>query len=502
MGRSGRAMRAGAVCAGAPWGAVAVLVLAWAMDAAPASEDGPSSLPPCLGIAAQAAMYLAVAALPLAARRRVRSFAFLAWACALGLAGAALRLAGLVLVEAPPALAAASELLVVACQAGCMLWAMDRVSICSMGQTMTSVLVWQAALSVVLLLQFNMGDVMSNDVYLAVGSAGAMACGLLQARADRRASAGRGGLDGGARAEHAGPAEGASSAGQADGPADGARIPYRLMAVVSLVVLTIYALRASLPPETLPLSHLGSLVMPAAIAAVFALRAGAGRLRLLYNASLAMLVAAAALVALGADALGAGASLAAFSLAAASADASYASFSVFYFTVLCSLSRRYGIDSVRLFALAFGLECAAGLAGELGARWAAAAGWGLAAAVSVAAGLAVVAFVCLSTDDDYRTSWGTRRAVTGGESIANYYYSLPDICTAVARRYGLSRREEEVLMLLVQRKTAPDIARELCISEATVKSHSRSIYRKVDVHSRDELLELAGYPGEARGRAA
>ena len=66
---------------------------------------------------------------------------------------------------------------------------------------------------------------------------------------------------------------------------------------------------------------------------------------------------------------------------------------------------------------------------------------------------------------------------------------------------GLFKREEEVLALLVQRKSAPDIAVEVCISVATVKSHSRSIYRKLGIHRREELLEMVGYPVEKAGAA-
>ena len=50
--------------------------------------------------------------------------------------------------------------------------------------------------------------------------------------------------------------------------------------------------------------------------------------------------------------------------------------------------------------------------------------------------------------------------------------------------------EETVLQLLAQKKTASDIATELFISIPTVKTHTQSIYRKFDIHSRAELLAL------------
>lgn len=52
------------------------------------------------------------------------------------------------------------------------------------------------------------------------------------------------------------------------------------------------------------------------------------------------------------------------------------------------------------------------------------------------------------------------------------------------REYGLSDRELEVLEHLVQAETMPEIARALGISAHTAGNHVRSIYRKLQVHSR------------------
>ena len=60
----------------------------------------------------------------------------------------------------------------------------------------------------------------------------------------------------------------------------------------------------------------------------------------------------------------------------------------------------------------------------------------------------------------------------------------------IALNYRLSLREEEILTLLAQRKRNTAIASELFISEQTVKTHIRNLYKKLDVHSRDELFDL------------
>lgn len=39
-------------------------------------------------------------------------------------------------------------------------------------------------------------------------------------------------------------------------------------------------------------------------------------------------------------------------------------------------------------------------------------------------------------------------------------------------------------------RDAPSISEELCISANTVKTHIKRIYRKVDIHSRQELADM------------
>jgi DNA-binding NarL/FixJ family response regulator len=59
---------------------------------------------------------------------------------------------------------------------------------------------------------------------------------------------------------------------------------------------------------------------------------------------------------------------------------------------------------------------------------------------------------------------------------------------------GISGRRAEVLTHLAQGKPSKVIARELGISEATVKSHIQAIYDALEVHSRTQALyRLAGH---------
>jgi len=68
---------------------------------------------------------------------------------------------------------------------------------------------------------------------------------------------------------------------------------------------------------------------------------------------------------------------------------------------------------------------------------------------------------------------------------------LGDALTRKATGFGLTSRELEILSLLPKGKISSRIAAELFISEATVKTHLSSIYRKLSVANRSEAVALS-----------
>lgn len=63
-------------------------------------------------------------------------------------------------------------------------------------------------------------------------------------------------------------------------------------------------------------------------------------------------------------------------------------------------------------------------------------------------------------------------------------------CAFLAEDAGLTKRECDILLVLAKGRDVPSIAKQLFISENTVRSHSKSIYRKLKIHSKQELLDL------------
>ena len=73
--------------------------------------------------------------------------------------------------------------------------------------------------------------------------------------------------------------------------------------------------------------------------------------------------------------------------------------------------------------------------------------------------------------------------------------SIESRCAHAARTFDLTRREEEVLALLLKGCTRSGIARELFVSGDTVKTHIRNLYRKTGVTGKDELVQAIGGSG-------
>lgn len=70
---------------------------------------------------------------------------------------------------------------------------------------------------------------------------------------------------------------------------------------------------------------------------------------------------------------------------------------------------------------------------------------------------------------------------------------LPDRAT-LRERFGLTRRQAEVALLLAQRKTDPEIAELLCISPYTARGHAEAVMGKLGIHSRRDIALMIAEP--------
>lgn len=96
-----------------------------------------------------------------------------------------------------------------------------------------------------------------------------------------------------------------------------------------------------------------------------------------------------------------------------------------------------------------------------------------------------------ASGDTLAASGGSAGTVSGGEKPWGRRAGRFRLqCEAVADRYLLSRRETEVMYLLAKGHNAAYIQDSLYISRSTAKTHINHVYRKLDIHSQQELINM------------
>ena len=82
-------------------------------------------------------------------------------------------------------------------------------------------------------------------------------------------------------------------------------------------------------------------------------------------------------------------------------------------------------------------------------------------------------------------------AASVGQMVADAEHQLDSPGTARAGKEGLTERELEVFRLLATDLTQREIGSQLYLSFNTVKSHTRSIFRKLRVSGREQAVARA-----------
>ena len=97
-------------------------------------------------------------------------------------------------------------------------------------------------------------------------------------------------------------------------------------------------------------------------------------------------------------------------------------------------------------------------------------------------------------DDNYVSRIDTiiRDLVAGKVYLSPQAYEALVLATrSQGKQQVLTEREIEILRLAKRGLPNPQIAKSLHISPGTVRNHLSSVYRKLDVHSRHEALQIA-----------
>lgn len=82
------------------------------------------------------------------------------------------------------------------------------------------------------------------------------------------------------------------------------------------------------------------------------------------------------------------------------------------------------------------------------------------------------------------------RAAAEHSQPTDSHHLYDEVLAALSTRYGLSKREQEVLPYLARGRDIVYIGEELVVSKNTVISHTKHLYRKMGVRSKQELISL------------
>lgn len=94
-----------------------------------------------------------------------------------------------------------------------------------------------------------------------------------------------------------------------------------------------------------------------------------------------------------------------------------------------------------------------------------------------------------TSNETQPVSVSASRAVSP-EQLLSQATLLQTAFETVSHQYALTERERDVMELIYEGYSKKAIADKLIISQNTVRTHTRTLYAKLDIHSRDQLLDL------------
>ncbi|NTU89843.1 MAG: helix-turn-helix transcriptional regulator [Actinobacteria bacterium] len=159
---------------------------------------------------------------------------------------------------------------------------------------------------------------------------------------------------------------------------------------------------------------------------------------------------------------------------------------VFYTVAYVSIAQTKTIPVLPLVALAIAADsfgviagevfCITALRGELSPQT-------MYIITSVVIGLIILTGSFFLREKNIVSLWGLRKLDYSDEIIEKK-------CLMIALDHNLTLRETQITVSLAKGLTAETIAQELGVSLATVRTHTRNIYSKMDIHSQPELIRM------------
>lgn len=241
-----------------------------------------------------------------------------------------------------------------------------------------------------------------------------------------------------------------------------------------------------------PLSSAGMLAMALIVFAAAALFTDRIRVESLFRASMPLMAVGLLLASLLVQQ---SSELASFFI-----SASYAAFLIMIMAIMCDLAYRLSVNPLWLFGIERFIRFATYALGANAFPWLNSHDVLGMPAQTILGIAAIVLILCsttlLFTDRNLLRDWSV--PLNDGSDELDQA-RLISRCNQIAREHRLSSREQEVFLLLVEGEDVAGIEKRLFIANGTAKSHVQHIYKKVGVHSKQELLDVVSSPSRNAG---
>ncbi len=98
----------------------------------------------------------------------------------------------------------------------------------------------------------------------------------------------------------------------------------------------------------------------------------------------------------------------------------------------------------------------------------------------------IIAVSYMSSDNAVSTAWDLF-PISEERAPRKKYASA---CNAIKEEYGLTAREEEIMRMVGRGRNGTYVQERLVISKSTYQTHMRNLYKKMDIHSDQELIDI------------
>lgn len=188
--------------------------------------------------------------------------------------------------------------------------------------------------------------------------------------------------------------------------------------------------------------------------------------------------------------------------------AGYGTFNVLIWMLLAEISSNYRLSSTEVFGIGWGMVTLGvllgSIAGNIVDRFAPFTPQFLSLIALIATMAVLLSFlfvfresdlIALTEEPESEAENAEDRALGSSSDAPPTASDSPrprfqDRCLEVAAAFELSPKETEVMILFAKGRSAARIQEELFISKGTVSTHLRHIYQKMDVHSKQEMLDV------------